>query len=55
VYVIQRGSGEWLLPATRVYIRRIDLAAGRIELQPSADVAGLGGADQEEERGSESV
>jgi 16S rRNA processing protein RimM len=54
VYVIQRGSGEWLLPATRVYIRRIDLAAGRIELQPSADVAGLG-ADQEEERGSESV
>ena len=55
VYVIHRDTGEWLLPATRVYIRRIDLAAGRIELQPSADVAGLGGGDQEEERGSESV
>jgi 16S rRNA processing protein RimM len=55
VYVIQRDGGEWLLPATRVCIRRIDLAAGRIELQPSADVAGLGGGDQKEERGSESV
>jgi 16S rRNA processing protein RimM len=55
VYVIQRGSREWLLPATRVCIGRIDLAAGRIELQPSADVAGLGGDGQEEEKGSESV
>jgi 16S rRNA processing protein RimM len=55
VYVIQRDTGEWLLPATRVYIRRIDLAAGRIELQPSADVAGLGCGEQKEERGSESV
>jgi 16S rRNA processing protein RimM len=55
VYVIERNTGEWLLPATRVCIRRIDLAAGRIELQPSADLAGLGVAAQEEERGSESV
>lgn len=55
VYVIQRGSGEWLLPATRVCIRRIDLAAGRIELQAAADVAGLGVGDQEGEKGSEPV
>jgi 16S rRNA processing protein RimM len=55
VYVIKRETGEWLLPATRVCIRRIDLAAGRIELEPSADVAGLGGGDREEEGGPESV
>jgi len=53
VYVIQGASGDWLLPATRTHIRRVDLAAGRIELDPTADVEGLvaggkaGGTDTE--------
>jgi ribosomal 30S subunit maturation factor RimM len=53
VYVIQGASGDWLLPATRAHIRRVDMAAGRIELDPTADVAGLvagemlGGTDPE--------
>ncbi len=34
VYVIQGPVGEWLLPATRAHIRRIDLAARRIEIEP---------------------
>jgi 16S rRNA processing protein RimM len=34
VYVVQGPTGEWMLPATRAHIRRIDLAAGRIELEP---------------------
>jgi 16S rRNA processing protein RimM len=38
VYVIQGPTGEWMLPATRAHIRRIDLAAGRIELQPWEDL-----------------
>ncbi len=54
VYVIGGSAGEWLLPATRVHIRRIDLAAGRIELDPGADLAGLA-AQVEGEAGSESV
>src|SRR3989304_6281751 len=29
VYVIQGPTGEWMLPATRGHIRRVDLAAGR--------------------------
>lgn len=41
VYVIRGPAGEWLLPATRAHIRRVDLAAGRIELDATADVAGL--------------
>lgn len=41
VYVVQRPAGEWMLPATRTHIAAIDLAAGRIELNPEADVAGL--------------
>ena len=36
VYVIQGPSGEWLLPATRAHIRRIDLGAERIEIEPMA-------------------
>jgi 16S rRNA processing protein RimM len=55
VYVIGGSAGEWLLPATRVHIRRIDLAAGRIELDPAADLAGLAAAQAEGETGSESV
>jgi 16S rRNA processing protein RimM len=55
VYVIGGSAGEWLLPATRAYIRRIDLAAGRIEVDPGADLVGLAAAEPEGEAGSESV
>jgi len=41
VYVVQGPGGEWMLPATRTHIRAIDLAAGRIELDPATDLAGL--------------
>jgi ribosomal 30S subunit maturation factor RimM len=34
VFVVQGPIGEWLLPATRAHIRRIDLAAERIEIEP---------------------
>ena len=49
-----RGA-EWLLPATRVHIRRIDLAAGRIELDPTADLSGLLAGGQPEEKDAASV
>ena len=55
VYVIDGSAGEWLLPATRVHIRRIDLAAGRIELDPAADLSGFAVAEARGERGPESV
>jgi 16S rRNA processing protein RimM len=38
VYVIRGPAGEWMLPATRAHIRRIDVAAGRIEIEPGMDV-----------------
>lgn len=38
VYLIQGPTGEWMLPATRAHIRRIDLAGRRIELEPWADL-----------------
>jgi 16S rRNA processing protein RimM len=41
VYVIRGALGDWLLPVTRAHIRRVDVAAGRIELDPTVDVAGL--------------
>jgi 16S rRNA processing protein RimM len=41
VYVVRGSAGEWMLPATRAHIRRIDPAAGRVEVQPEADVRGL--------------
>ncbi len=41
VYVVRTTRGEWMLPATRSIIRRIDLAAGVIEVDPAADLAGL--------------
>lgn len=41
VYLIRGAAAEWMLPATRAHIRRIDLAAGRIEVHPEADVPGL--------------
>jgi 16S rRNA processing protein RimM len=51
VYVIQGPTGEWMLPATRAHIRRIDLAAGRIEIEPWADLASptSGGGESAEE------
>jgi 16S rRNA processing protein RimM len=39
VYVIRGPAGEWMLPATRAHIRRIDLAAGQIEIEPGTDLA----------------
>ena len=53
VYVIRKGTAEWLLPVTRAFIRRIDPGAGVIELDPTADIAGLGA--WVEERRAESV
>jgi 16S rRNA processing protein RimM len=41
VYVVEGPAGEWFVPATRAHIHRIDLAVGRIELDPAADVDGL--------------
>lgn len=41
VYVVQGPAGEWMLPATRAHVRRVDLAAGRIEVEPGVDVATL--------------
>jgi len=50
VYVIRGLVGEWMLPATRAHIRRIDLAAGRIEIEPGMDLASAtsGGEDSAE-------
>ena len=47
IYVVQGPRGEWLLPATRVHIRGIDLAARRIEVNPDTDVPGLLGGGEE--------
>jgi 16S rRNA processing protein RimM len=55
VYVVDGPTGEWLLPATRVHIRHIDVAAGRIEVDPAADLAGLVGGAADGKGGSESV
>jgi len=38
VYLIHGPTGEWMLPATRAHIHRIDLRAGRIELEPWVDL-----------------
>lgn len=55
VYVVRGSAGEWLLPATRVHIRRIDVATGTIEMDPAVDLVGLAVGPAEGERGSESV
>jgi 16S rRNA processing protein RimM len=47
VYVIQGSTGEWMLPATRAHIRRIDLAAGRIELEHWVDLVTPNSAGEE--------
>jgi 16S rRNA processing protein RimM len=39
VYVIRGPAGEWMLPAARAHIRRIDPAAGCIEIEPGTDLA----------------
>ena len=50
VYVIRGPAGEWMLPATRTHIRRIDLAAGRIEIEPGMDlVAATSGGEESAE------
>jgi 16S rRNA processing protein RimM len=51
VYVVRGPAGEWMLPASRAHIRRIDPAAGRIEMQPEADVRGLMGRGEESPEG----
>lgn len=38
VYVVRGPLGEWMLPATRAHIRRIDLAARRIEVASGLDL-----------------
>jgi len=38
VYVVDGAEGEWLLPATRAHIRRVDPAAGVIEIEPWEDL-----------------
>jgi 16S rRNA processing protein RimM len=38
VYVVDGVGGEWLLPATRAHIRRVDPAAGVIEIEPWGDL-----------------
>ena len=40
VYVIGGAAGEWMLPATRAHIRRIDPVAGRIDIEPGMDLVG---------------
>ncbi len=47
VFVIQGPVGEWLLPATRVHIRRIDVAAGRIQIEPMAGLLSPLSEDEE--------
>ena len=38
VYIVDGAEGEWLLPATRAHIRRMDPAAGVIEIEPWGDL-----------------
>lgn len=38
VYVVRGALGEWMLPATRAHIRRIDLTARRIEVTSGLDL-----------------
>ena len=52
VYVVRGRAGEWMLPATRVHIRRIDLVAGRIEIEPGSDLVS---ATSEGEESAEQV
>jgi 16S rRNA processing protein RimM len=34
VFVVRAPAGEWMLPATRMHIRRIDVGARMIEIEP---------------------
>jgi 16S rRNA processing protein RimM len=38
VFIVDGAGGEWLLPATRAHIRRMDPAAGVIEIEPWGDL-----------------
>jgi 16S rRNA processing protein RimM len=50
VYVVRGKAGEWMLPATRTHIRRIDLAAGRIEIVSGMDlITATSGGDESAE------
>jgi 16S rRNA processing protein RimM len=52
VLIVRGTTGEWMLPATRAHIRRIDLAARRIEILPMeglVEASGGGGASPEKE------
>lgn len=52
VYVVRGPLGEWMLPATRAHIRRIDVAAGCIEIEPGMNLAA---ATSEGEESAEAV
>ncbi|MFA5026311.1 MAG: ribosome maturation factor RimM [Candidatus Methylomirabilota bacterium] len=43
VFVVRGDAGEWMLPATRVHVRRIDLTARRIEILPMDGLLGAVG------------
>lgn len=47
VYVVRGPAGEWMLPAARRHIRRIDLVAGRMEIEPGADLVAATSAGEE--------
>jgi len=51
VLVVRGEAGEWMLPATRAHVRRIDLAARRIEIHLMdglIEASGGGGASAEQ-------
>lgn len=50
IYVVHGPVGEWMLPASRAHIRRIDLVARRIEIEPGTDlVAATSGGEESAE------
>jgi 16S rRNA processing protein RimM len=52
VYVVQGPAGEWMLPATRTHIRRIDLPGKRIEIEAGMDLVNVTSGGEE---GAEAV
>jgi len=52
VYIVRSPGREWMLPATRTHVRRIDLGSGRIEIEPGSDLATV---TAEGEDGSDSL
>ncbi len=45
VLIVRGETGEWMLPATRAHIRRIDLAARRLEILPLDGLVDASGGD----------